>query len=82
MMQTKKTKKKKKKKSLFSKLQLIPILHFQVKNGYVYFHTFHGIDSRPLCWINSSHVQDFMWKIALILYWNDFSLIPLGKCAS
>ena len=34
---TNKKEKKKKKKSLFPKFQLIPILRFQVKNGYVYF---------------------------------------------
>ena len=29
-----------------------------------------------------SCVRDFLWKLLSISYWNDFSLIPLGKCAS
>ena len=28
------------------------------------------------------HTHDFLWNIAFISYWNDFSVIPLGKCAS
>ena len=35
---------------------------------------------RLLCWIKY-HTR-LSVKIALISYWNDFSLIPLGKCAS
>ena len=49
-------------------------------SSYVWLCVFH-CSHRLLCWIKS-RVRDFQVKIALILYWNDFSLIHLGKCAS
>ena len=64
------------KKSLFPKLQLIQILHFQVMDDYVCF-----ILPQTTV-LNKVSCPRLSVKIALISYWNDFSLIPLGNCAS
>ena len=48
--------------------------------SYAWLCVFH-FSHRPLCWIKS-RVRKLSVKITLISYWNDFSLIPLGKCAS
>ena len=61
------------KKAFFPKFQSIPILRFQVKYDYVCF-----IASINFC-IELVSSTRFSVKIALISYWHDFSLIPLGN---
>ena len=62
------------KKSLFSYFQLIPILRFQVMPVSLLPKT-----DRLLCWIKFRTCTRLSVKIALISYWNDFCLIPLGS---
>ena len=62
-------------KKLLAKFQVIPILHLQVIHDYMHWHC-----SIEYC-IKLSLVDETLWKIALIISpWNDFYLIPLGKC--
>ena len=63
----------KQKKNLFPKFQLIPILHFQVKHDYVCF-----IAPIDYC-VTEVSCTRLSVKIALISYWNGFSLIPFGE---
>ena len=49
-------------------------------SSYAWLCVFH-CSHRLLCWIKS-RVRDFSVKVAFISHWNDFSLIPLGKCSS
>ena len=63
----------KNKRRLFLKFQLNPILHCQVTHDYVCY-----IAPKDNCLVD----ETFSVHIALISYWNDFSLIHLGKWAS
>ena len=63
------------KKKLISKISIISNLGFQVMNDYVCF-----IAPKDYKYFVDTEVDEtFFVKIALILYWNDRSLIPWGK---
>ena len=63
-----------KQKKLISKISVDSNFKFSSYARLCAFHCSH----RLLCWIKS-RVRDFSVKIALISYWNDISLIPLGE---
>ena len=62
------------------KIKLIPKISVDSNSSYAWLYVFH-CSNRLLWWIKVSSTK-LSVKIALILYWKDFSLIPLGKCAS
>ena len=64
-------------KKLISKISVDSIFMFSSYAGLCVFHCSH----RLLRWITSC-TRDFLWKVALISYRNNFSLIHLEKCAS